>query len=150
MLEHLIETYLPNIIHFLEIIGIIIITVGSIRSFIYFLIQFFNPKKVYNLRTELGAALALGLEYKMGAEILKTVLIRDISEIWVLGAIILLRALLSLLLHFEMKAEAQDVAVVQQKIDAKHSALDLIRRKQEVCGPEGTLEDCVEKHQKES
>ena len=39
----------------------------------------------------------------MGAEILKTVLIRDMNEIWILGSIIVLRALLSFLIHYEMK-----------------------------------------------
>ena len=39
----------------------------------------------------------------MGAEILKTVLIRDIKEILILGSIIVLRALLSFLIHFELK-----------------------------------------------
>ncbi len=41
----------------------------------------------------------------MGAEILKTVLIHEMSEIYVLGAIILLRAILTMLIHFELKAE---------------------------------------------
>ena len=41
----------------------------------------------------------------MGAEILKTVLVRSMNEIFILGAIILLRALLSLMIHFEIKAE---------------------------------------------
>ncbi|MEG0274740.1 MAG: DUF1622 domain-containing protein [Longicatena sp.] len=59
------------------------------------------------IRIELSNALALGLEFKMGAEILKTVLVRNISEIYVLGAIILLRALLSLMIHFEIKAEKE-------------------------------------------
>jgi uncharacterized membrane protein len=36
-------------------------------------------------------------------EILKTVLIRDFEELLVLGAVIILRALLSFLIHFEMK-----------------------------------------------
>ena len=40
---------------------------------------------------------------KMAAEILKTVLIRELDELLVLGAVILLRALLSILIHFEMK-----------------------------------------------
>ena len=40
----------------------------------------------------------------MAAEILKTVLVRDLKELLVLGAVILLRALLSLLIHFEMKS----------------------------------------------
>ena len=39
----------------------------------------------------------------MAAEILKTVLVHDMSELMVLGAVILLRAVLSLLIHFEMK-----------------------------------------------
>lgn len=125
MLEHLIETYLPDIIHLLEIIGIIIITVGSIKSFICFLIMFVHPKRRFNVRSDLGSSLALGLEYKMGAEILKTVLIRDISEIWVLGAIILLRALLSLLLHFEMKAESHDIEIKQGHLDLQQKQAEV-------------------------
>ena len=39
----------------------------------------------------------------MAAEILKTVIIRDIEELMVLGAVIVLRARLSFLIHFEMK-----------------------------------------------
>jgi len=41
----------------------------------------------------------------MGAEIIKTILIRDLSEIWILGAVIVLRAMLFVLIHFEMNAE---------------------------------------------
>ena len=40
---------------------------------------------------------------EMAAEILKTVLVRDLNELVVLGAVIVLRALLSLLIHVEMK-----------------------------------------------
>jgi putative ABC transport system substrate-binding protein len=47
----------------------------------------------YNIGAETG---------KMAAEILKTVLIRDFGELVVLGAVIILRALLSFLIHFEM------------------------------------------------
>ena len=42
----------------------------------------------------------------MAAEILKTVLVRDLKELMVLGAVILLRALLSFLIHFELKQNA--------------------------------------------
>ena len=52
---------------------------------------------------EFSQGLAAGLEFKMAAEILKTVLIREMSELLVLGAVILLRAILSILIHFEMK-----------------------------------------------
>ena len=51
--------------------------------------------------------MAIALEFKMGAEILKTVLVRELSELLVLGAVIVLRALLSLLIHFELRVEQQ-------------------------------------------
>ena len=59
-------------------------------------------KKKFDLQSNLAKGLAMGLEFKMAAEILKTVLIREMSELLILGAIILLRAILSLLIHFEL------------------------------------------------
>ena len=104
MLEHLISWILPEIISFLELIGIAVITFGATKAF-YFYCKSFLVKKRYPIRIELANALALGLEFKMGAEILKTVLVRNFSEILILGSIILLRALLSIMIHFELKAE---------------------------------------------
>ena len=61
-----------------------------------------------NIKFELADGLATSLEFKMAAEILKTVLVRDLNELMVLGAVILLRALLSLLIHFEMRGELRN------------------------------------------
>ena len=99
MLEQLIEQILPVIISVIELIGIFIVTVGTLRAFFYYLL---DPVK-----HELANALATGLEFKMAAEILKTVLITSLSELTVLGCIILLRALLSLLIHIEMKNDEE-------------------------------------------
>lgn len=107
MLEDLIEVWLPEVYAVIEIFGIVVIAFGSVKAFgLYFasLIQ----KKRYPIKIELANALALGLEFKMGAEILKTVLIHEMAEIYVLGAIILLRAILTLLIHFELKAEKHE------------------------------------------
>lgn len=106
MLEHFIESMLPEIVSILEIIGIIVITIGSLKAFYHYIKALFTHKH-YPIRIELANALALGLEFKMGAEILKTVLVRSFSEIYILGAIILLRALLSLMIHFEIKTEKE-------------------------------------------
>lgn len=106
MLEHIIETMLPEVVSFIEIIGIVVITGGSIKAFYHYMKALFIHKH-YPIRIELANALVLGLEFKMGAEILKTVLVRSFSEIYILGAIILLRALLSLMIHFEMKTEKE-------------------------------------------
>ena len=105
MLEQLIEQILPVIISVIELIGIFIVTVGTLRAFFYYL-DLFKIKK-YPVKHELANALATGLEFKMAAEILKTVLITSLSELTVLGCIILLRALLSLLIHIEMKNDEE-------------------------------------------
>ena len=106
MLEGFIEFILPEIVSVLEMIGIVVITIGSLKAFYHYMKALFIRSN-YPLRIELANALALGLEFKMGAEILKTVLVRSFSEIYVLGAIILLRALLSMMIHFEIKAEKE-------------------------------------------
>ena len=102
MLEHLLNFLIPLIIQILELIGVVIILISAIKTFGMYTISLVK-KKHYPVKQELAFSLALALEYKMGAEILKTVLIRDIQEIYILGAIIVLRALLSFLIHFELK-----------------------------------------------
>ena len=99
----MIEIILPEIIYFLEFIGIVIILIGATQAFLFYLGSFFKKEGERNIKLMLCSSLELGLEYKMGAEILKTVLIRDMNEIWILGSIIVLRALLSFLIHYEMK-----------------------------------------------
>ncbi len=56
-------------------------------------------------RLQLAKGMALGLEFKLGSEILRTVIVREFREIWLVGAIILLRASLTLLIHWEIKNE---------------------------------------------
>ena len=52
--------------------------------------------------------MALGLEFKLGSEILRTVIVRDLSEIVTVAAIIALRAALTFLIHWEIKIEKED------------------------------------------
>ena len=106
MLEHFIEFLLPQELYpFWKSSFIVVITIGSLKAFIT--ISKRCLPQTLSIRIELANALALGLEFKMGAEILKTVLVRSFSEIYILGAIILLRALLSLMIHFEIKTEKE-------------------------------------------
>lgn len=102
ILEHLIETVLPYIIAILEIMGILVVAWTGVRAFWEYIQNTFM-KKNNPLQNHFANGLATALEFKMAAEILKTVLVREMSELLVLGAVIGLRALLSLLIHFEMK-----------------------------------------------
>jgi len=103
-LELFLHTFAHIVIFVLEFIGIIVILVGAIKA-IYFVIANTIHKKHHNIKISLGLALALGLEFKMGAEIIRTVLVKDEKELIVLGAIILLRVLLSVIIHWEIKSE---------------------------------------------
>ena len=91
----------------LELIGIFIIIVGSFRALIQLLIRL-RTKQPINVMIELGRALALGLEFKMGAEIVNTVIVREIRELLILGFVIALRAVLAILIHWEIKNERRD------------------------------------------
>lgn len=106
IIEHWIGIIVPEIIGIIELIGIFVIVVGSLKAFYQYLCTFFKNEH-FPIKLTLGNSLALGLEFKMGAEILKTVVIRSKEEIFMLGAIIVLRALLSILIHFEVKSEKE-------------------------------------------
>ena len=56
-------------------------------------------------RLKLAKGMSTGLEFKLGSEILRTVVVREFSEIMLVGAIIILRAALTLLIHWEIKTE---------------------------------------------
>lgn len=104
MLENLIEVILPPIIAICELIGILVVSITVVQAFYQYLKGLFTHTPT-DFKFELAQGLASGLEFKMAAEILKTVLVRNLQELAILGAVILLRALLSLLIHFEMKEE---------------------------------------------
>ena len=102
MLEHFVELFLEILIPVCELMGITIVAISAFSAFW----QYAKTLVLHvpsNVKFQLANGLALSLEFKMAAEILKTVLIRDFGELMVLGAVIVLRALLSFLIHFEMK-----------------------------------------------
>ena len=104
MLEELIKLILPSIISLCELMGIIVVVISALRAFWGYCRGLVThvPRDV---KFDLANGLATSMEFKMAAEILKTVLVRELNELLVLGAVILLRALLSLLIHFEMRGE---------------------------------------------
>ena len=113
MLEHFVELFLEVLIPLCELMGISIVAISACASFWQYA-KSLVKRIPCNVKFQLANGLALSLEFKMAAEILKTVLIRDFGELLVLGAVIILRALLSFLIHFEMnhsKENHEDVSV---------------------------------------
>lgn len=107
MIHQLIEDVLPFVISIIELIGILVVLVTAVHAFWHYICNTFLRKE-FEIQYDLATGLATALEFKMAAEILKTVLVREMSELLILGAIIVLRALLSLLIHFELRHAKKD------------------------------------------
>ena len=60
-------------------------------------------------RIYLAKGLAMGLEFKLGSEILRTVVVREWKEIASGAGIIVLRAALTFLIHWEIRQEEKEV-----------------------------------------
>lgn len=103
-------------VHTLELIGILIIVVGSVKA-IVLVTSRLRKKAPVNVVISLGRALSLALEFKMGAEIINTVIVRDLGELGILAVVIIIRALLAVLIHWEMKVEQKEVDQEAEKKD---------------------------------
>ena len=82
-----------------ELIGIIILIYAIVSAVIGLI------KRQPHTRLKLADGIALSLEFKMGGELLRTVIVREWNELLILGAIILLRAALTFLIHWEIRIE---------------------------------------------
>ena len=94
----------------LELIGVLIIIVGSFRALVR-LAGSLLKKQPFRVVVDLGKALSLALEFKMGAEIIKTVIIHNLEELAILGVVIVIRALLAVLIHWEIRIEEKESAL---------------------------------------
>lgn len=100
-LEEVVNYFAQVGIRLAELAGIVVLLITTFKG----LVGYF--KKDPGVRLELAEGTALALEFKLGGEVLRTVLARDWNELLILGAVIALRAVLTLLLHWEIKNEQQ-------------------------------------------
>lgn len=83
----------------LEFIGLTVLMCSALKNIWGFLTG--DP----HIRLSLAEGIALALEFKLGSEVLRTVVVREESELIILGTIILMRAALTFLIHWEIKNE---------------------------------------------
>ncbi len=107
ILQLFIDFVLPYIVHILEIMGVFIVACTSVKAFWEYIQNTFMKRRL-KIQTHLAKGLATGLEFKLGAEILKTLLVQDLDELYVLAAVFAIRALMSILIHFELKHTDRD------------------------------------------
>jgi uncharacterized membrane protein len=91
----------------IETVGVLVIVAGSAVSSFRFLL---NSRKepegfAYRIyRRQLGRSIILGLEFLIAGDIIRTVVVADtLTNISILGLIILIRTFLSFTLHLEVE-----------------------------------------------
>lgn len=104
----MLETYLTRIVQIttilMELFGICILVITGVRCFFMWI------KDDDSIRLELAQGIALALEFKMGGEVLRTVIVREWTELGILGATIALRGILTFIIHWEIKNEKKEMA----------------------------------------
>lgn len=100
---HSISLYFSDLVEYcvmiLEFIGLVVLMWSAAKS----VWRIFHRDP--HVRLSLAEGIALALEFKLGSEVLRTVVVRQRSELFILGSIILMRAALTFLIHWEIKNE---------------------------------------------
>lgn len=99
VLQEILHLIVEFAILIFEYIGVGVILCAGIRGILNYIRR--NP----STRLDLAKGLAMGLEFKLGSEILRTVEAREMEELLFVGGIIALRAVLTILIHWEIKNE---------------------------------------------
>ncbi len=98
-LESHFTLFINYLILVVEVIGVCILVYATVRA----LYELFRHKGAVKL--DLAEGIGLALEFKMVGELLRTVVVRDLEELLILGIVILLRAAIALLVHWEIANE---------------------------------------------
>ena len=87
---------------FFELLALIIIIYAGCKGAISLF------KKEDNVALDLLKGFSTGLSFLLGAEILKTIALEEVSELMMVGGVIVMRVALSILIHWEMKQEQHE------------------------------------------
>ena len=101
-----IEKYFDPVIHYVVLLIELVGTVVLVYAIVSAIVGLF--KRQPHVRLKLAEGIALALEFKIGGELLRTVVVREWEELLILGAIILLRAALTFLIQWEIKIERKN------------------------------------------
>ena len=99
--------FLSLVLEYIVEIGILLFEYIGVGIIIWTSLISFNKyiRRKDDTRIYLAKGLAMGLEFKLGSEILRTVIVREWKEIAIVAGIIALRAALTFLIHWEIKQE---------------------------------------------
>lgn len=111
-LEYILEIVVNYTIFMFTWIGVLIMIWTGVRGIWNFL------RKDSNMGLKLAEGMAMALQFKLGAEILRTVIIREPKDLILVGGIIIMRMALTLLIHWEIQKNKEEYSFEIE--EAKH------------------------------
>lgn len=130
-LHQFLEAVTGLAIQIFELMGVAVIICSGLSGIYHYIRR--DPQT----RLKLAKGMAMGLEFKLGSEILRTVVVRDFSEILTVAGIIALRAALTFLIHWEIRNEEADNRLAESERRQWQAAKGETEREK----PDGQRED---------
>ena len=122
LLNDVLHLIVEGAILLFEFMGVAVLIAAGIRGIWNYLRR--DPLT----RLKLAKGMAMGLEFKLGSEILRTVVVREFTEIGLVAAIIVLRAALTFLIHWEIKTEESQM---EQELERRQAEIQDITEEAE-------------------
>lgn len=102
----------------LDLIGVFIIIIGAVKAVFRLFLNKFNIDNI-NVKLKLAKSLDLALEFKLAAEILKTVIIQSVDELLILSAVVILRVIMTFVIDWEIKNAEIEISKKDNKKDRR-------------------------------
>ncbi|WBW97010.1 DUF1622 domain-containing protein [Oceanirhabdus sp. W0125-5] len=121
--EEILHKVVVTVVYVLEGMGIFVIIIAAGQTFYSYIKSMFNPNKRM-IRIQFAKNMVLALEFKLASEIIRSVIIEKIEELYILGAVIAIRVILTFVIHWEIKTD-----MAQKKSDDDLNLNKKIKRK---------------------
>jgi len=111
--EDAVATFVDVLVRLVETAGAVIIFSGCVIAFVRFLVLAVRERRVSSftrVRLDLGRMLALGLEFQLASDVLRTAVAPTLREIAELAAVAAIRTALNFFLAREIREEREEIA----------------------------------------
>ena len=110
--ESLLHEVVDTFVRLVEAAGALVIFIGAVVAVVQFLrvLPRRDPEQYVGVRLTLGRYLALGLEFQLASDVLRTAIAPSFEELGKLAAVAAIRTALNYFLAREIKEEQSDLA----------------------------------------
>ncbi len=96
---------LKNIMNILDLIGVCIIVIGVVHAIVRYSLGIIHRSSLVGIdqmRLDLGRYIVLSVEFLLAADIIKTIIAPNFYDIGMLGALVIIRTILTYFLNQEL------------------------------------------------